>query len=72
MTSEFPYTTAGLTESVGFTSRKTLLRHAKRLGLGIDLGGRAGKRYSEADRQKLIESLRPVAPTTPKRKRRAA
>lgn len=72
MTHDFPYTTAELTESVGFASRKTVLRHAKALGLGIDLGGRAGKRYSEADRQKLIESLRPTEPVAKRRKRRAA
>ena len=70
--SDFPYSTAELAASVGLASSKTVLRHAKRLGLGIDLGGRAGKRYSEADRQRLIESMRPAASVTPKRKRRAA
>lgn len=69
--SDYPYTTADLAASVGFASRKTVLRHAKTLGLGIDLGGRAGKRFSEADRQRLIESLRP-APAPPTRRRRRA
>lgn len=72
MTSDFPYTTASLAKSVGFASTKTVLRYAKELDLGIDLGGRAGKRYSEADRQKLIAALRPAEPAPKRRKRRAA
>lgn len=69
--SEYPYKTADLALEFGIT-KKTLRKRAHDLGLGIDLEGRAGFRYSEADRQKLIESLRPAAPVAAKRKRRAA
>ena len=69
--SEFKYTTAALAKEFGVTT-KTLRKRAKVLGIGIDLEGRAGFRYSESDRQRLIESLRPSAPVAPRRKRRAA
>ena len=69
--SEFKYTTAALAAEFGVTT-KTLRKRAKALGIGIDLEGRAGFRYSESDRQRLIESLRPSAPVAPRRKRRAA
>lgn len=68
---EYRYTTADLAAEFGITN-KTLRKRAHALGLGIDLEGRAGFRYSEADRQRLIESLRPEPAVTPRRKRRAA
>ena len=49
---------------------ETIRRRLRELNLGIDFGGRAGYRYSEADREALIESLRPVV--TPARRRRRA
>jgi hypothetical protein len=54
--------------------RKTLRKKARALGIGIDFGGRAGFRYSEDDRRKLIDSLRPVPEVKKARKsrRRAA
>jgi hypothetical protein len=66
---EYHYKTADLAAEFGITA-KTLRKKAQRLGLGIDLEGRAGFRYSETDRQRLIESLRPEIPTAPRRKRR--
>lgn len=33
---------------------KTITKHARRLGLGVNFGGRAGKRFNESD----IEALR--------------
>jgi hypothetical protein len=69
--SEYSYTTADLAAEFGIT-RKTLRKRASALGLGIDLEGRAGFRYSATDRQRLIESLKPEAPIAPRRKRRAA
>lgn len=48
---------------------KTVLRRAKRLGIGLDLGGRY--RFSDADVQRLLDSMRP-APTAKRRRRRAA
>jgi len=51
----YPYTTANLAAEFGIAP-KTLRKKADRLKLGIDLEGRAGFRYSEADRLALIES----------------
>ena len=36
---------------------KTITRHARRLGLGINLGGRAGYRFSEADKVAFRDAL---------------
>ena len=69
--SEYPYTTADLAGEFSM-ARKTLRKKAAALGLGIDLDGRAGFRYSEADRRKLIDSMKPDQPVAPRRKRRAA
>lgn len=66
--SQFVYTTADLAAELGVTP-KTIRKRAKALHLGIDLEGRAGFRYSEADRQRLLDSLKPPAPVAPRRKR---
>jgi predicted DNA-binding transcriptional regulator YafY len=71
MTPEYPFTTADLAAELGVTG-KTIRRRAKELRIGIDLQGRAGFRYSAADRQRLIDSLKPAAPVAKRRKRRAA
>ena len=68
---EYPFTTADLAAELD-VARKTIRRRAKELRLGIDLEGRAGFRYSAADRQALIDSMRPDAPAKSRRKRRAA
>lgn len=70
--STYSYTTQDLADELD-VAPKTIRRRAARLGLGIDLEGRAGFRYSEADRLALLESMRPV-PATPRRRksRRAA
>lgn len=65
---EYPYTTADLAAELG-VHKKTIRKRAQALRLGIDLEGRAGFRYSEADRQKLIDSMKPAAPVAPRRKR---
>ena len=67
------YTTADLAAEFALNP-KTLRKKAKALGIGIDLEGRAGFRYSDDDRAKLIESMRPAAPVAArsKRRRRAA
>jgi hypothetical protein len=68
----YDHTTATLAAEFG-VDRKTLRKRARALALGIDFGGRAGFRYSDEDRRRLIESLRPVVPVkTRKRTRRAA
>lgn len=70
--SEYPYTTADLAALAGFKSSKAARKRARALGLGINLEGRAGYRYSEADVARLIESMRPTPDTGRRRKRRAA
>ena len=67
----YDYTTATLAAEFDI-DRKTLRKKARALGLGIDFGGRAGFRYSDDDRRKLIDSLRPVAPTKARKQRRRA
>lgn len=62
------YTTADLATEFGI-SAKTLRKKAAALRIGIDLEGRAGFRYSEADRQKLIDDMRVEQPAPAKRKR---
>jgi hypothetical protein len=47
-------------------------KQAKVLGLGINLGGRAGYRYTEADVDVLWDSMRPAQPVERRRKRRSA
>ena len=68
---EYRHTTAALADEFGI-HKDTLRKKAKALGLGIDLQGRAGFRYSDEDRRRLIESLKPPAPVVARRRRRAA
>lgn len=68
---EYRYTTADLASELS-AATKTIRKRAKALGLGINLDGRAGYRYSEADRQKLLDSMKPIVAPTPRRKKRAA
>lgn len=68
---EYPHTTADLALRFGI-SKTTVRKRASILGLGIDLEGRAGFRYSDDDLRKLIESLRPTVAETPRRRRRSA
>jgi hypothetical protein len=68
--SEYPYTSKHLAAEFG-VEVETMRRRLRELGLGLDFGGRAGYRYSEADRASLIESLRPVEAVTRRRRRSA-
>lgn len=68
--SEYRHTTADLAIEFAI-SKKTVRKKAQALGLGIEVGGRAGYRYSDVDRLRLIDSMRPEAPVAPRRKRRA-
>lgn len=63
----YDHTTATLAAEFG-VDRKTLRKRARALGLGIDFGGRKGFLYSDEDKRRLIESLRPV-PVAKQRKR---
>ena len=71
MSIEYPHTTESLAAELR-CSKKTIRKRAATLGIGIDLEGRAGFRYSEADRRQLLDSLKPSAPVAKRRKRRAA
>lgn len=66
---DYPYSTRDLAAKLG-CHPTTARNRAKALGVGIDLQGAAGLRFSDADVQALIESLRPVAVEKPKRRRR--
>lgn len=66
---DFPYTTADVATKLG-CAPITVLRRAKPLGVGINLAGRAGMRFSDRDVDRLVEALRPAPPTTQPRKRR--
>lgn len=68
---DYPYTTADLASRLNI-SRKTVLKRVKSLGVGLDFEGRAGLRFSEADYQQLVDSMKPAAPVKARRKRRAA
>lgn len=50
-------------------NRQTVVRMAKRLGVGMNLGGRAGFRFSDDDIATMREALRPKVVT---RRRRSA
>ena len=64
-------TTAEVAERLRCSEWK-VRKEAKRLGLGVNLAGRAGYRYTEADADALWESMRPVAPVERRRRRRSA
>ena len=65
------HTAADLATELRCTTRK-VTKEATRLGIGINLGGRAGYRFTDEDKQRLLDSMRPSAPVSPRRKRRAA
>lgn len=65
------FTTAEVAEELRISTRK-VRKQASALGLGIDVGGRAGYRYSDADKLALWESMRPAHPAERRRKRRSA
>jgi hypothetical protein len=64
-------TTADLAERLRCSERK-IRKAAAALGIGADLGGRAGYRYTEAEADALWESLRPVQTVERRRRRRSA
>jgi hypothetical protein len=64
-------TTADLAERLRCGERK-IRKAATALGIGVNLGGRAGYRYTEAEADALWESLRPVQTVERRRRRRSA
>lgn len=69
MSTDYPHSTADVAAKIG-CHPGTVRRRTKELGLGIDVAGRAGYRFSDADIEALVESMRPTAATTTKRRRR--
>lgn len=65
------YTTAEVAERLRCSPRK-VREVALTLGVGADLGGRAGYRFTEADIDALWESMRPAKPIPQQRRRRRA
>lgn len=64
------FTTAEVAEQLRISPRKVRKQSAE-LGLGIEVGGRAGYRYNQADVDALWDSMRPVQPVAAKRRRRS-
>lgn len=52
-------------------SKRKVQDLARSLGIGANFGGAAGYRFSEADKQAILEALRPVAPVARRRRRSA-
>ena len=65
-------TTAEATARIGWRTHHKFLSVAKSLGIGIDLGGRAGMRFTPEEVERVRESLRPKATPRKKRGRRRA
>lgn len=67
---EFRHRTADVAAKLG-CSPTTVRNRARAAGVGINLDGRAGMRFSDRDIEQLVATLRPApAPTTPRRRRR--
>ena len=69
-TPSYPWSTADLAEELSI-SVKTVRKRAADLGVGIYVGGNHGYRFSEADREALVASMRSPAPKQKTRARRA-
>lgn len=64
-------TTAEVAADLRCSSRK-VTDTASKYGIGLNLGGRAGFRFTEADIAALLEVLRPEVEVAPRRRRRAS
>lgn len=65
------WTAAEVAEEFRCTQRKisdTATKHR----IGANLGGRAGFRFTEADKQALWKAMQPAAPVVARRRRRTA
>lgn len=65
------YTAAEVAGRLRCSPRK-IRETALRVGVGVNIGGRAGYRFSEADIEAITEELRPVAMVERRRRRRAS
>lgn len=69
--SEYVHSTDALAKELG-VSRKTIRKWAAPLNIGINRDGNAGYLYTEAERQKLIASRRPIVMPTPRKRKRVS
>lgn len=67
-----PERRAEIDRTVEATRKRKVRKQSAALGLGINVGGAAGYRYSQADVDALWDSMRPVQTVARKRKRRSA
>lgn len=65
-TREADLKTADVADVLGCSGRK-VWTEARRHGIGYNLGGRAGWRFTEADVEKLRRALAPAAPVKRRR-----
>ena len=63
-------TTKELASDFGCSTKK-IQDLARSLGVGANFGGAAGYRFSEADKQAILEALRPVVAPARRRRRSA-
>lgn len=66
-----PYTTAEVATQLRCSAWK-VRSEAKRLGIGYDLGGRAGFRFTQADVDAIRAAGRLMSQPAPRRRRRRA
>lgn len=64
-------TTHEIAEDLRCSPRK-IRKVAAAIGVGVDLGGRAGFRYTEVEKDLIWEAMRPAKPVERRRKRRAS
>lgn len=65
------YTAAEVADELRISPRK-VREVAKEIGVGANIGGTAGYRYSDADKLAIWESMRPAPTVERRRKRRAS
>lgn len=65
------HTTAEVAARLRVGPRK-IRKVAQELGVGLDMKGRAGWRYTEADVEAIMDALRPVQAVPVRRRRRRA
>lgn len=71
MTGGVTFTTAEVAERLRCSVRK-VRSQAAALGIGANLSGRAGYRYTDSEIDQLWESMRPVQPVERRRRKKAS
>lgn len=71
MTGGVTFTTAEVAEQLRCSPNK-IRKQASALGIGANLQGRAGYRYTQAEVDALWDSMRPVQPVERRRRKRSS